>query len=283
MATRLTVLIDDRTGAPGLAAEHGLALWIEHDGHKLLCDTGASGTARRKNAATLDIRIEEAEAICLSHGHYDHTGGLGVVIPGLRGTHLRAHPAAFAPKYARRAKRWRSIGIALSREALDAAGIHVHLAEGPQEVSPGATMTGEVERDERFVPHTPRLWADGPSGRQVDPFRDDQALILRSGDSLIVVSGCAHAGIINHCRAASRLMGDARLRAVIGGFHLVGASPKLIERTIEALRELNAEAIHPGHCTGGPAVRALAQAFPARCKPYAAGTTLRFGQSRGTT
>jgi len=277
VATRLTVLVDDQTGAPGLAAEHGLALWVDHDGRKILLDTGASGRVLLENAAALGIQLEAAEAICLSHGHHDHTGGLGAVVPRLRGVHLYAHPAAFAPKYARSASGWRSIGIGVSREALQAAGIRMNLAEGPQEVLPGATLSGEVERDDRLVPQTPHLYADGASGRQADLFPDDQALVLRGEDGLLVVSGCAHAGIINHCRAASRLMGDARLLAVVGGFHLVGASPRLVQSTIDALHELRVKAIHPGHCTGKAATRALIQAFPGRCQPYAAGTALRFG------
>jgi 7,8-dihydropterin-6-yl-methyl-4-(beta-D-ribofuranosyl)aminobenzene 5'-phosphate synthase len=282
VATRLTVLVDDRADALGLAAEHGLALWIEHDGHKILFDTGASGRVLLANATALGIRLEEAEAACLSHGHYDHTGGLGALVPRLRGARLYAHPAAFGPRYARSSTGWRSIGIGLSRGALEAAGIHVHLSEEPQEVCPGACLTGEVARDAQFVPQTPHLWADGPSGRQADPFHDDQALVLRGEDGPLVVSGCAHAGIINHCRAAARLMDDERLRAVVGGFHLVSGPPQLVQRTIEALRDLDVGAVHPGHCTGKAAMAALTQAFPGRCEPYVVGSVLIFGQSPST-
>jgi 7,8-dihydropterin-6-yl-methyl-4-(beta-D-ribofuranosyl)aminobenzene 5'-phosphate synthase len=277
MSTRLTVLVDDQPGGPGLAAEHGLALWVEHDGHKVLFDTGASGRVLIDNAAALGIRLEEAEALCLSHGHYDHTGGLSALVPQLRGVRLHAHPAAFAPKYARAGTGWRYIGIGLSSDELGAAGIQMQLSEQPQEVCPGAVLTGQVTRDDRFVPKTPHLYCDGASGRQVDPFLDDQALVLRSEHGLIVVSGCAHAGIINHCRAALRLAGDERLCAVVGGFHLVGGAPQLVQLSIETLGDLGAGAIYPGHCTGEAATRALARAFPGRCLPYAAGTVLRFG------
>ena len=274
MRTRIVVLVDDRQGSSGLATEHGLSLWIEHEGHKVLFDTGASGRLLVDNAAALDVRPDEAEAVCLSHGHYDHTGGLPAVLPRLRGAHLFAHPALFVPKAVRRKSGWQSIGIRVSADDIEAAGVRVHLSEGPQELFAGATMTGEVARDERYMPHTPHLLVEDGAERKVDPFPDDQALVLRHPDGLIVVSGCAHAGIINHCRAAQRLMDDERLRAVVGGFHLVGASAGLLGATIDAFRELAPQAIHPCHCTGEPAMAALVAAFPETCRPMVVGTAL---------
>ena len=276
MTTRIHVLVDDRTAAPGLATEHGLALWLEHGGHTVLFDTGTSGRVLEANAAALGVRLEQAEALCLSHGHYDHTGGLGAVLERLRGVDLFAHPAVFVPKYARRADGWEEIGMRLSREQLEAAGLRLHLSEGPQEVCPGATLLGEVAREPRLVPASSHLYIEHPSGRQVDPFPDDQAIALIGRDGLIVVSGCAHAGIVNHCRAAQEFTGERRLRAVVGGFHLVGCTQALLDATIEAFRELAPEAIHPCHCTGEPAMAALTRAFPHRCAPIAAGAILEW-------
>jgi 7,8-dihydropterin-6-yl-methyl-4-(beta-D-ribofuranosyl)aminobenzene 5'-phosphate synthase len=274
VGTRITVLVDDRVGSAGLAAEHGLALWIEHDGHRILFDTGASGRVLLANAAALGVSVEDAEAVCLSHGHYDHTGGLAAVLPRLRGARLYAHPAVFEPKAARDGAKWRAIGISLPRSAIEARGVQLRLAEGPQEVAPGVAMTGEVVRDSRFVPQTPHLCIEGPDGPTPDPFRDDQALVVRGAEGLIVVSGCAHAGIVNLCRAAQGLMNEVRLQAVIGGFHLWGASAALIEATIAAFRQLRPGSIQPCHCTGGPAMVALARAFPDTCRALAVGSVL---------
>ena len=276
MATRLTLLVEDRSGAPGLLTEHGLSIWIERDGHRILFDTGTSGTALEANAAALGIRLDDAEAVCLSHGHYDHTGGLGRVLGRLAGADLYAHPAAFEPKLARRAASWQSIGISVSRDRLEAAGLHVHLEVGPQEVFDGAVLSGQVGRDPRFAPHPPHLFADGGAGPEIDPFLDDQALALRVDGGVVLVAGCAHAGIINHCRAAQRLMGDERLRAVVGGFHLVGASQELLDATLSCFAELDVRAIHPCHCTGDPAIGALVAAFPDRCHPITTGAVLDF-------
>jgi len=228
------------------------------------------------NAATLGVRVADAHAVCLSHGHMDHTGGLRGLLPRLSGAELYAHPAAFVPKFARRTGRWQAIGAGVSQEQLRDAGVRVHLSDDPQEVAPGATLTGQVEREPQYVPSTPHLFAEGADGRRVDAFPDDQALVLESDAGLVVVSGCAHSGIINLCRAAQRITGSARLRAVVGGFHLVGASEALLDATIEGLHELAPQAIHPCHCTGEPATYALVRAFPDQCRPIAAGCILEF-------
>ncbi|MFP4058495.1 MAG: MBL fold metallo-hydrolase [Candidatus Brocadiia bacterium] len=275
MPTRLTILVNDRA-AGGLAAEHGLAAWVEHEGHAILFDTASSGRSLEANARALDIPIDEAEAVCLSHGHYDHTGGLPRLAPRLRGARLYAHPAAFRGKAARRRGRWQAIGSPVSPDELRAAGLELRVSAEPQEVVPGAWMSGEVEREARLVPATPHLFAETPAGRQVDPFADDQAMALCTEPGLVVLSGCAHAGIVNHCRAAMRLAGERRLRAVVGGFHLVGAAPGLIEATVEAFRRLEAQALHPCHCTGREATEALQAAFPDRCRPVVAGARLDF-------
>jgi 7,8-dihydropterin-6-yl-methyl-4-(beta-D-ribofuranosyl)aminobenzene 5'-phosphate synthase len=278
MSTRITVLVDDRRESRAVKAQHGLSLWIEHDGYAILFDTAATPRVLERNAEALGVAVEYADAICLSHGHYDHTGGLAGILPDLGGADLYAHPDIFTPKWRKRLWLfWRSIGMPLSWEALEDAGLRLYLDEGPQEVCPGAMLTGEVERDPRFVPSTPHLLAGEPGERRVDPFRDDQALVLRGEEGLVVVSGCAHSGTINLCRAAQSITGEERLRAVIGGFHLVGASPTLLEATIEAFRELDPQALHPCHCTGMPAMKALRAAFPDRCHPLAGGSVLELG------
>ncbi len=252
-------------------------------GHKLLLDTGASGLALLRNAEALGIRLEEAEAIALSHGHFDHTGGLAAVAPRLGGVDLYAHPDAFGRKYSKTpAGSWQSIGIALTQAQLEAAGIFCRLSKDPQEVAPGIWLTGEVPRDPRCVPSTPHLYADNPVGRIIDPFHDDQALVLLGPDGFVVVSGCAHSGIVNLCRAAQqianprRLVGHGRLRAIVGGFHLGTASIEQLQSTIEGLHALGTEAIYPCHCTGEAATRALVQAFPRCRQPIAAGSVLNF-------
>ncbi len=282
MSTRITVLVDNRAERPGLATEHGLSLWIEHGDCKILFDTGASGRALLANADALGIDLATANAVCLSHGHLDHTGGLAAALPKLAGADLYAHPLVFGEKFSRSAAGWHSIGIPLTKDQIESAGVLTHLSEDPQEVCPGATLLGAVERDESLVPPTPHLYASGAVGRTVDKFPDDLALVLEVGGGIVVVTGCAHAGIVNHCRAAQRhvnpddRVGKGDVVAVVGGFHLGGTPPEFIQATIEGLRRIAPARIHPCHCTGKTGADALVRAFGPACKPIATGSVLEF-------
>jgi len=241
LATKITVLVDNRAERSGLATEHGLSLWIEHGDCKILFDTGASGRALLANAEALGIELADADAICLSHGHLDHTGGLAAALPRLAGADLYAHPRVFAERFSHSTSGWHSIGMPLSPEEIERAGVLTHVSENPTEVCPGARA---VERDESLVPPTPHLYARGPAGRVPDTFPDDQVLVLEVGEGTVVVSGCAHGGIANHCRAAQRHVDPegktarGEIVAVVGGFHLEGTPRQFVEATIEGLRRL---------------------------------------------
>jgi len=282
LATKITVLVDNRAERPGLATEHGLSLWIEHGDCKILFDTGASGRALLANAEALGIELADAGAICLSHGHLDHTGGLAAALPRLAGADLYAHPRVFAERFSHSTSGWHSIGMPLSPEEIERAGVLTHLSENPTEVCPGATLLRAVERDESLVPPTPHLYARGPAGRVPDTFPDDQVLVLEVGEGIVVVSGCAHGGIANHCRAAQRHVDPegktarGEIVAVVGGFHLEGTPRQFVEATIEGLRRLGVRRFFPCHCTGRQGAEALRKAFGVACQPVAAGAALEF-------
>jgi 7,8-dihydropterin-6-yl-methyl-4-(beta-D-ribofuranosyl)aminobenzene 5'-phosphate synthase len=105
---------------------------------------------------------------------------------------------------------------------------------------------------------------------------DDQALILNLGDEgIVVVSGCAHAGIINTIRHAQKLMGVKRIHAVVGGFHLVDSKEERIKATIDDLTEIDPRFIYPCHCTGSKAIQRLTETFKKRCRRLGTGDTIR--------
>lgn len=268
--------MDNRAGRPGLVEEHGLALWIERDPLRALFDTG-QGPALARNADALGVPLATARAVLLSHGHYDHTGGLAAVLRRAPQARVHAHPAALSHRYAGDGPPGlRPVGIPDDcRQALLASGRLVEVA-GPAEVAEGLFLTGPVPRETGFEPPEPRFWT-GDRGREPDPFEDDQAAWLPTPAGTCVLLGCSHAGVVNTLRQVRRLTGGRPLALVVGGMHLRSASGERLRATVQALRELDPARIVPTHCTGAAAVAALVAAFPDRVRPGRAGDVLEVG------
>jgi len=279
----VTVVVDNTARNPDLLAEHGLCFWIEDGGHRLLFDTG-QGAAVRANAGTLGVPLEQAEAIALSHGHYDHTGGLAEAWMTPAATPLYLHPAALAPRY--RVSGGTAKEISMPRPVRDLVAHHMtslRYTNQPTEIAPGAWLTGYVPRRHPEEEEEPEPFFLYPSGQQRDPLMDDQALYLVTVTGVIVLLGCAHAGVINTLDYIRDLTGNAPLRAVIGGMHLRAASAARLAWTVAQLQRLNPGMLVPAHCTGAPATEALAAAFGDRCRPCGAGATFDFANGTAST
>lgn len=270
--TRLTFLVDNAFPRPSLAAEHGLAILVERGEHVVLFDTGASDALVR-NAGTLGVDLSRVSAIALSHGHYDHTGGLAAllgVVP--KEVPIRVHPGALVRRYSvRPGGEPREIGFRGGTEARR----RVLSSEGAVGLAPGLVLTGYVPRVNGFEDAGGPFYLD-PEGKEPDIIPDDQALVVMTDAGNILVSGCAHAGIINTLGHAATVTGDDRFLAVVGGMHLKSASPERIARTIRALEESGVERIGPAHCTGDAACAGFAETFGGRFLHCAAGTVLEF-------
>lgn len=272
---RITVLVENTAHGAGLLGEHGLAYWIEWDGHQVLFDTG-QGFVLESNAQKLGIPFRSPDAIVLSHGHYDHTGGLGVLRPQETSAEVHVHPAAFAAKYARNPNGTsRSIGMPeASRELLRQLGNRVVASESPSTVFDRLMVTGSVPRTSGFEDTGGPFFLDAACS-QPDPLDDDQSVFFDTPQGLVVVLGCAHSGVINTLRYVASLAGRP-IHTVMGGMHLGGASAERIAQTEEAFRQLDVQCLAPCHCTGASATAALWNAFPGRCVPCCVGTQWEF-------
>lgn len=274
-AVRVTVLVNDVAAAP-LIAEHGLALWVEARGRVVLFDTGAGG-ALAPNARALGIDLGSADAVVLSHGHFDHGGGMPEVLRAGAGPDVYAHPGAARAKYEVKGGRGTSIGLPPEAAARLSAipQERMHWVSGPVELGPGIGLTGPIPRETAFEGTGGSFFLD-PEGRRPDPLEDDQALWIDTPDGIVVCAGCAHAGIVNTLRCALRLSGASRIRAVVGGFHLLEAGEERMERTLQALRAVEPGCVAPCHCTGGKATARLTEALGSRYAPVQAGSRLVF-------
>src|SRR5580700_6683892 len=267
----------------GLRAEHGFSALVTvrsgNTGSTLLFDTGASPDALAVNAERLGIDVGGLQGVVLSHGHFDHAGGLDGLarLRGRSGLPMTVHPAVWTRRRLE-LPGGRSLEMpTLSRGALEREGFEVIERRQPSLLAGGILITGEVDRVTEFehgMPPQHQAW-DGHGWRHDPVVIDDQALVISvRGRGLVIITGCGHAGVVNIVRHAMRLTGISRLLAVIGGFHLSGpAFEPVIEPTVAALTELAPEVIAPSHCTGWRAQHTLAAALPAAWVQTSVGTT----------
>lgn len=273
---RITVLVENHAGQRGLLAEHGLALWIEAGKRKILFDTG-QGLALAHNAGQLGIDLASADAVVLSHGHYDHTGGLAANLPRFRSARVYAHPDAFLRRFTPRGE----IGIqSTSPPIRDADHLREQVGElvltsGPTRVAEGVRVTGQIPRRNSFEDTGGPFHLD-EACTQPDALDDDQALYAETTEGLVVLLGCAHAGVVNTLDCVVDLAQQTRIRAVLGGMHLIRASEERLANTVAALKRHDVKLLAPAHCTGWPATLALWSALPQRCAECRTGSVFVF-------
>lgn len=212
----------------------GLSLFIEAYGKKILFDTSFSDSLL-KNASTCGIEVNSVDYVVLSHGHWDHTDGLkNLYCPNAT---LVAHPGCFE----RKLEDGHDVGSPVS---LDEARkkFKIVLSSSPYKISKDIVFLGEVPRMNDFESKNPvGVLSDG-SG---DYVRDDSALVINSNQGLVIITGCSHSGICNIIDYSKKVMGNEKIHAVIGGFHLF--NDELTDRTVEFFKNLNCK-IYPMHC-----------------------------------
>lgn len=271
--SRIVVLAENTAGRDGLVAEHGLSLWLDLGAIRVLFDTG-QGPALAVNAQQLGIDLTSADAIVLSHGHYDHTGGLGCALAAARRPRLYLHPDAFGTKFARNADgTGRDIGLPGLDERAVRDRCELLWTRGPTDVCGGLRLTGEVPRVTDFEDTGGPFFTDAACTRP-DRLADDQAAFLDTPAGTVVLLGCAHAGLINTLHYIRELTAGSPIHTVVGGTHLRAAGPERMDRTVAELRALGVRRLLPCHCTGpGPTTR-LRTELPDRCAPCAAGSVV---------
>ncbi len=271
---RITILVDDEA-APGLAAEHGLSLWIEAHGRRVLFDTG-QGAALARNARALGVDLARADSVVLSHGHYDHSGGLAHVLAVAPAAQVYFHPDVLNHRYVVRAGASRPIHMPRSaRTALAGRqGDRLHWVTEHAVLADGVGLTGPIPRNGVPEGGTEPFYLD-PEGTQRDPLSDDLALWIETPGGLVVCLGCCHAGLENTLAYIARLR-PARLRAVLGGLHWQSAGPEQLERGAQSLLARAPDQVVPCHCSGSAAGQVLRRSLGERVAFGRAGSVFEF-------
>jgi 7,8-dihydropterin-6-yl-methyl-4-(beta-D-ribofuranosyl)aminobenzene 5'-phosphate synthase len=263
----ITILVDNlsNTSNPDLLTEHGLSIWIEADDQKILFDTGQTDILLH-NAKMQGIDLSSADTLVLSHGHYDHTGGVAEVLKCNPTVSVYCHPDIFKSRYSRQLDgRMKPVIINTSAaNSLIQSRNAINWVTGPTQLSPDIGITGPIPRTCAFEDTGGAFFCD-IVGKQPDLIEDDLAMWFRTVDGLIVITGCCHSGLVNtlsYVRLQNELI---QMHTVLGGLHLLNASPERIKETCDYLTTAEIMRIVPCHCTGNGAVKYLQERFREKC------------------
>ena len=281
----LSIIILNENNAPikgNLIAEWGLSFLLKTEKETILFDTGRNISVCY-NAQLLGIDLNKIDKIVLSHSHSDHTGGLRQILERMnkkRKVEVIAHPDIWKTRYNRYdGKPDKYKGMPFQQEELERLGASFHLSKKSIKITGEMITSGEIplitDYEKVSSKKTQRLILENGNYKD-DKILDDQAIFFRTKQGLIVITGCAHRGIINTLYHARKITGINQIYAVIGGAHLIEASEERINQTIDALRKLNIKKIGLCHCTGIRALSLMLNKFPNQFIDISAGTVLEF-------
>jgi 7,8-dihydropterin-6-yl-methyl-4-(beta-D-ribofuranosyl)aminobenzene 5'-phosphate synthase len=254
---KINVLTDNHA-LRNFDAEWGLSMFIEFEGKTILMDYGNSDLFIR-NGEKLGLDVLDADYFVLSHGHWDHGNGLKY----LPSCSLICHPGSFINRY--RGKTY--LGLPYTLEEAQEK-YNLVMREGPLEIFKNAYFIGGIPRLVEFESKgTDQVLEDG----SLDLVEDDSGIVFKTEKGIVVISGCAHAGICNTIEYAKKITNTDKVYAVIGGFHLKG-NDEVTNMTIEYLKSLNIEYISTSHCTRFPALVQFANEFGS--KPFESGQVI---------
>ncbi len=264
---KITIISENTVGRRIGLGEHGFSAFIETDRGNYLFGTG-SGHSVAKNSFALNKDLRSIRKIFLSHGHFDHTGGLPEVL-NLRGrVDVHAHPDIFLDRIhlsrENKTETKQFVGIPYKKRYLETLGAQFIFNKDFVEVEKGVFLTGEVPRKSPFEKPDPRLFTEIDGKMVLDLFRDDQSLILSTKKGLVLILGCAHSGMINIINHVIQKTGKKKFYAILGGTHLDFLTPEQMKASVKALEKVEVEKIGVCHCTGMRAAFRLQQKFKDR-------------------
>jgi 7,8-dihydropterin-6-yl-methyl-4-(beta-D-ribofuranosyl)aminobenzene 5'-phosphate synthase len=254
-ALKITVLVTNLAGDPHEGdGEWGYSALVEVDGHKILYDTGSSPDMALHNAHALKIDLSDVEDVVLSHNHYDHVGGL----LSLRRELMKLNPKAmsrvhvgagvFEPRLNDAGQDQNGLRLIKAEYLATGGSFVVH--DKPTELIPGMWLTGPVPRPNAEKNWTPGLSLLNAQGRIEDNVPEDSALLFNTDQGMVILTGCAHAGIVNITEYARSMLGSKPIIAMMGGLHLFAASDQTLAWTGAKLKSYSVQSLLAGHCTG---------------------------------
>ncbi len=259
MPLQITTLVENSKGEHlSLRNEHGIAFYIQYNDHKIVFDTGQSD-AFIYNADQLQISLADIDHVVLSHGHYDHSGGVRALTSVARNFTLWMGTGFFEEKYGFRNNSYEYLGNNFNQDYLDEKGIPYHFVHDDlTEIVPGIYIVTNFPRIHSSEMINPRFVKRGESGFVPDPFNDEVSIAVDTPKGLIALLGCSHPGMMNMLDAARNLLGKP-IYAVLGGTHLVEAKGECLRESIAYLNNEEMQIVGVSHCTGMKAMSQMSE------------------------
>ncbi len=277
--TTIQILCDNNIGRMDFLGEHGFAALVDGAAGNYLFDTG-QGLTLPHNYRQSGRRPADLEAVILSHGHYDHTGGLAWVLEQTGPIDIHTHPAVFTPHLARIAsdpsKPPRPVGCPRTQAELESTGGRFVFHAATAQIAAGLWFISGYARQAGLTPDDGKLVLASADGLIPDPVSEDANLLLETPSGPVLLLGCAHGGVLNLLDHIRKHLGIKRLQAVLGGTHLMFFSPDQVRAVIAALERFEVALVGVSHCTGDMAALQLVQHFGERFRRAAAGSVFRF-------
>lgn len=264
-----------------LTAEHGLAIYIEYEGRNYLLDTGSSNLFSQ-NADNMGIDLSTIDVGILSHAHYDHSGGYDEFFKRNEKAKVYVRKEAFEKCYIKAGPVKRYIGI--PEGILDAnADRFVYVGEDCQ-IDEGVWLIAHKDRDLKMRAKKAHMYRQTSTGWLIDDFKHEQSLVFETNEGLVILNSCCHGGVDTIIEEVKEAFPDKKVKAMIGGFHLMGLTgagsmagkPEEIRALADKLKVLGVEEIYTGHCTGEPAYHILKEELGNRLQYFGTGCIVEY-------
>lgn len=274
-SVKITCISNDCVESHSLLAEHGWSALVSTPDASVLVDTSQTWRVLSHNSLQLKIDLTDIDSVVVTHGHYDHTGAIPNLLESSASSiKFIANPKAFEQKYSTKRK-LRYIGIPGKDKEINKIRKRFSTPLGPVKLANGVCTTGPIPRATPFELPSEDLRVLRKGKLEIDLFEDEQAVLVNVRDlGIVLVSGCAHAGIVNTIKHAQNLVGE-RIWGLVGGFHLRDANDLRIESTIREVKKLDLGLVAPAHCTGFKASARMYQEFHPIFKVVSVGTDLK--------
>lgn len=264
------ILTDNLVNRPHLLAEHGLSLWIKNEDIQILFDAGQTSVFLQ-NALFMGIPINDADAVVLSHGHYDHCGGVPSYPFGASDAKIYIGPGAFEKKLSVKDGEIRDIGVSWSTEFREKVKDRIVQTDDCSEIFPGVYVLGAIAQSNDFERVSPCFFTERNGTKTEDHMDEEQLLVIERDSGLTVFSGCSHKGIINCVEHVKRRFPRKEIKTLVAGMHLQNVSKEQLQATVDYFKNSEIQNIIPLHCTGIQAICELKSALKDGCQICAVG------------